>query len=272
VTLGDFEVVGLVPAAGRGKRLEPLPCSKELYPIGFRQDESGESHAEVVSNHLFEKFRRAGLTRAYVIVREGKWDIPAYFGDGRSVGLNMAYLVIKDSIGPPDTLDRAYAFVARQLVAFGFPDILFGPDDVFERLLRHQHETDADIVLGCYPAHDVRQVDMLEMDEGGRIRSIALKPPSSTLNFTWICAVWTAAFSEFMHDFVRGERSTAVRDSAAYRDIDPQGDLPVGAVIKAAIEKGLRVYGVTFPRETYVDIGTPRNLIEALRKRATAPA
>lgn len=272
MTQADSEVVGLVPAAGRGKRLAPLPCSKELYPIGFRQDARGELRSEVVSDHLFEKFRRAGLTRAYVIVREGKWDIPAYFGDGRNIGLNVAYLVIKDSIGPPDTLDRAFAFVARQSVAFGFPDILFGPDDVFERLLRHQDDTNADIVLGCYPAHDVRQVDMLELEEGGRVRSIALKPPSSTLRFTWICAVWTAAFSEFMHNFVRGERSTTVLDTAAYRDIDSQGDLPVGAVIKSAIENGLRVYGVTFPDEPYVDIGTPENLIEALRKRATAPA
>jgi len=28
-------VVGLVPATGRATRITPLPCSKELYPIGL---------------------------------------------------------------------------------------------------------------------------------------------------------------------------------------------------------------------------------------------
>jgi glucose-1-phosphate thymidylyltransferase len=179
--------------------------------------------------------------------------------------MNVAYLVIDDSIGPPDTLDRAYPFVGQQSVAFGFPDILFGPDDVFDRLLRHLDETNSDIVLGLYPAHDVRQMDMIDVGADGRIHSIVLKPPSSQLRYTWVCAVWTAAFTQFMHDFVGSERARADRDALAYRDIDPQGDLPVGAVIKAAIEKRLRVHGVTFPDNTYIDIGTPENLIEAMR-------
>jgi hypothetical protein len=33
------EVVGLVPAGGLGTRTSPLPCSKELYPIGFMRQE-----------------------------------------------------------------------------------------------------------------------------------------------------------------------------------------------------------------------------------------
>ena len=206
------DVVGLVPAAGRGKRIAPLPCSKELYPIGFRPDARGDLRPEVASSHLLEKFRRAGITRAYVILRDGKWDIPAYFGDGRAAGLNLAYVVIEGSIGPPDTLDRAYPFVASQTVAFGFPDILFGPDDVFERLLGHLHRTDADIVLGCYPAHDVRQLDMLDIDDHGRIRSI--RPQAADLGAALLVDLRrvVASFSEFMHDYVGRERASTGRE------------------------------------------------------------
>jgi len=263
----DLDVVGLVPAAGKGKRLAPLPCSKELYPIGFRRDEqSGDLRAEVASLQLFEKFRRARLTNAYVILRDGKWDIPAYLGDGRIVGMNVAYLVIADSLGPPDTLDRAYPFVANTSVAFGFPDILFGPDDVFELLLAHLRQTSSDIVLGLYPAHDVRQMDMVDVNDEGRIRSIILKPPSSDLRYAWVCAVWTPAFTQFMHVFLETERAKADASKLAPRNIDSQGDLPVGAVFKAAVERGLRVHGLTFPHDTYIDIGTPENLIEVVRK------
>lgn len=30
------QLVGLIPAAGRGTRLAPLPFSKELVPVGFQ--------------------------------------------------------------------------------------------------------------------------------------------------------------------------------------------------------------------------------------------
>lgn len=262
-------VIGLVPAAGRANRIGPLPCSKEIYPIGFRRDESGETRPQVASHHLFQKFRRAGATTAFVILRDGKWDIPAYLGDGSVVGIELAYLVIPGSIGPPDTLDRAYSFVANSIIAFGFPDIIFGPDDVFEQLLTRMRDTNADVVLGLYPAQDVRQTDMIDLDAAGRVRSMVLKPPSTTLRYGWACAAWTPAFTRFMHDFVKQERGKAAHDSTAYRLIDAQGDLPMGAVLKAAVEQGLLVYGVAFPSDTWLDIGTPKHLIEAIKAGVT---
>jgi glucose-1-phosphate thymidylyltransferase len=263
----DLDVVGLVPAAGRGKRIAPLPCSKELYPIGFHQyEEDGTLRPKVASHELFEKFRNAGIITAYVILRNGKWDIPAYFGDGQMVGMSLAYLVITDSLGPPDTLDRAYPFVAKRVVALGFPDILFGPNDVFERLLARLYETNSDIVLALYLARDVRLSDMVAFDGEGRIHSMVLKPPASDLRYDWVCAVWTPAFTDFMHAFLKRERAKDDPERLAYRHIDAQGDLPVGLVIKAAMENGLRVYGLTFPHNTYLDIGTPDNLVEAVRE------
>jgi NDP-sugar pyrophosphorylase family protein len=261
------DTVGLIPAAGRGKRIAPLPCSKELYPVGFRPDQHGDLRPEVASTHLLEKFRRAGITRTFIILRDGKWDIPAYYRDGRALGLNLAYVVIDGSIGPPDTLDRASPFIATQTVAFGFPDILFGPDDVFVRLLEHLRRSRTEIVLGCFPGDDVQQLDMLDIDEHGRIRAIDLKPQSSSLRFTWICAVWSPAFSRFMHETVERERATHAQNAQAFRGIDPQGDVPMGAVIRAAIDKGLNVHGVTFPDQRFIDIGTPENLIHALKTR-----
>src|SRR5688572_29373642 len=145
----DSQVVGLVPAAGSGKRIAPLPCSKELFPIGV-QLTNGKPRAKVISHYLLEKYRMAGITTAYFVLREGKWDIPAYFGDGAMLDMHLAYLVISDSCGPPDTLNRAYPFVQNKLIAFGFPDILFTPNDVFKQLLERQMSTNADLVLGLY--------------------------------------------------------------------------------------------------------------------------
>lgn len=105
----------------------------------------------------------------------------------------------------PIQLDRAYPFVQNNLVAFGFLDILFGPDDVYERLLEHLDETNSDIVLGLYPAHDCRLMDIVNIGDDGRAKSIILKPPSTALRYAWVCAVWTPVFTEFIHGFLTSE-------------------------------------------------------------------
>lgn len=261
---GD-KLVGLVPAAGSGSRIAPLPCSKELFPVGMQQDaQTCEPRVKVVGEYLLGKFRDAGIPLAFIILREGKWDIPAYFRDGKSVGLKLAYVVITDSCGPPDSLDRAYRFVADKVVAFGFPDILFTPDNVFTQLLRKQREGQADLVLGLFPAHDHRLMDMVRVDDSGRVTELVLKPLQTDLHYAWICAVWTPMFTQFLHDFMPSDEARQCRRQTE-NQIDPQGDLPVGAVIQAAICKGLRVDGVTFPTGTYIDIGTPDDLAKALK-------
>lgn len=261
----EVDLVGLVPAAGRAKRLMKLPCSKELYPIGFRRDAgSAEFRTEVVSQQLLDKFRRGGVRRAYVVLRDGKWDIPAYFTDGATVGLSLAYVVITDSLGPPDTLDRAYSFVKNEPVAFGFPDILFGPDDVFERLRTRLRDTDAAAVLGLYPTDNPAAMDMVDADDEGQVRAMVLKPKTTTLKYTWACAVWRPVLTEFMHEFLMAERAKALEAAGSYSSIDAQGDLPVGAVLKRAVEEGHLVHAIAFPDQRCLDIGTPGNLVEAV--------
>jgi glucose-1-phosphate thymidylyltransferase len=259
------DVVGLVPAAGTGKRIAPLPCSKELFPIGFAMaGENTEPQPKVVSQYLLEKYRQAGVRKAIVILREGKWDIPAYFGDGSRLDMDLAYVVIADSCGPPDTLDRAYPFVRGKVVTFGFPDIMFGPESVYSVLLDKQVADGLDLALGLYVAHDCRRMDMVDFDATGRIRSMVLKPDQSELRYAWLCGVWTPVFTDFLHEYLASSRRNRNLDQLRDRKIDAQGDLPVGAVIQAAIKEGLRVGGVPFPDEKYIDIGTPDDLVEAV--------
>ena len=85
-----------------------------------------------------------------MVIRDGKWDIPNYFRDGRLVDLSLAYIVIAGSLGPPDTIDRAYPFIEQKRVAFGFPDILFGPDDAYRQLIEAQERTGAEVVLDLH--------------------------------------------------------------------------------------------------------------------------
>ena len=262
-----LEVVGLVPAAGMAKRLQPFPCSKEVYPVGFAMDQkSGLPRPKVAAQYLLEKFKTAGITKAFLVIKDGKWDIPNYFREGDLVGLSLAYLVIAGSLGPPDTLDRAYPFLAQKRVAFGFPDILFGPDDAYVRLIQRQEETGADVVLGLHLIEDPRVWDMVDCDEEGRIHALVMKPASTTLTYGWCCAVWTPVFTDFLHRFLRADETKRNLDRLASKANDPSGDLAVGIVLQAAMKAGLVMQSVKFPGARYLDIGTPENLLKAVRE------
>ena len=165
------EVIGLIPAAGRAKRISPLPCSKELYPVGFwRSPDEKEGRPKVACHYLLEKMRAAGITKAYIVLREGKWDIPAYLQDGAIADMHLGYLMLGLPYGVPYTLDQAYPFVRDAIIAFGFPDILFQPDDAFVQLVAKQDASNADIMLGLFPADSPQKVDMVDLDEKGRVR------------------------------------------------------------------------------------------------------
>lgn len=216
---------------------------------------------KVACHYLLEKLRLAGVTKTFIVLRKGKWDIPAYLGDGGLVDMHLAYLTVGSTFGPPYTLDQAYPFVEDSVVAFGFPDILIEPDDIFVQLLKRQASSKADVVLALFVPHDVRQMDMVDVDEDGRVRAMRIKPEKTNLQYGWICSVWTAAFTQFMHRYLRFNEEQQVKGTK--RGTVERSELSVGHVIAAAIQQGLHVEGLPFPNGRYLDIGTAHDLARA---------
>jgi glucose-1-phosphate thymidylyltransferase len=254
VTSSSLPLLGLIPAAGRAERLGPLPCSKELLPIGFRETPKGPV-PKVVGHYLLERFRAGGVRRIFMVLHESKGDVPRYFGSGEMADVALAYLSIPGSRSVPETLDRAYPFVQGSLVALGFPDVIFEPVDAYARLVERQAETQADLVLGLFPAERFQTTDMVELGPDGRVLRVEVRPASTSLRFNWLIAVWGPAFTEYLHD--------AVRSAPA-----GEGELQIGAVVQGAVAAGLHVEGVEFPSGFYRDVGVPAELAAALREHA----
>jgi glucose-1-phosphate thymidylyltransferase len=249
--------VGLIPAAGYATRLGALPHSKEIQPIGtyLAPDGSG-ARPKVVSHYLLEKMRHAGIDRAYFILRDGKRDIAAHFKDGATVDMILDYLFVTVPYGTPYTLDVAYPLVGDCLVALGFPDILFSSDNAYTRLIEHQAKSGADVVLGLFPTDQPQATDVVAFDDQARIVQVLPKPRQTRLSHTWGIAVWTPAFTEFMHNYLAG-LPIPTKDTR---------ELFVGDVVQAGITSGLRVEGVTVSDTSFLDIGTPENLARAIRE------
>ena len=254
-------VIGLVPAAGEARRLGHLPCSKEILPVGLADTADGP-RVRVACEALFDGFRRAGIDRALMILRRGKWDVPAHLGDGRRLGVRLAYLAIEPTGSVPETLDHAWPFVEDADVALGFPDTSFEPRDAYTHLLERlwHGEPRPEVVLGCVPTDRSEKTDMVETDGsgpdgGGRVRRIVVKERDTGLSHAWMIAVWRPLFSRFLHQYL------AERPAAAGAD-----ELYPGHVLQAAIDDGLRVDAVVFPAGRFLDVGTPGDLRRALQE------
>ncbi len=253
------ETVGLIPAAGLGTRISPLPCSKELFPIGYTLNTDKEPIPKPVAQYLLERMQGAGITNAYIILRNGKWDIPAYFGDGNGLSMNLAYLIMRKSYGTPFSADQAYTFIKDKRVAFGFPDILFEPKDAFIQLLQKQEVAQADVVLGLFQVEHPEKWDTVTRADDGRILSINPKPAAVVSPYAWVMAVWSPAFTDFMHRYLtkweqeRGE----------------QTELSIGHVVQQALKAGLQIQSVLFENGSCLDIGTPADLVQAVQQHAT---
>jgi glucose-1-phosphate thymidylyltransferase len=266
MTLPLSKVIGLIPAAGHGTRLAPLPMSKELYPIGVSVSGEGTIRLRVAAAYLLERMAAAGVRKSFIVIRPGKWDIPAYFGDGSCVGMRLAYLTVHVPYGVPFTLNQALPFLGDKIIAFGFPDILFWPESAYDTILRRLNDSLADIVLGLFPTDEPSKVGLVDFDSRGRVLGVYEKSTTADLGFMWAIAVWRPTFSQFLRSFVEDSLQCLSNKEAAGLARHSLPEYPIGDVIHAAVQSGLIVEAEVFTRGSYIDIGTPGNLVKAVQQ------
>jgi glucose-1-phosphate thymidylyltransferase len=240
-------IIGLVPAAGFATRMGELPCSKELLPIGWTPGHDPSDREKPLAGYLLECLASGGVSRALVITREEKEDIPRRLGDGSEWGLELDYLFVGPTRSTVETLDAAYERVRDSVVALGYPDIVFRPADAYRQLAGTWGHGGADVALGLFPGSQPERSDMVELGPAGGVRRIYVKQPDRGLTFTWSIALWGPRFTGYLHEIAR-------------RTDERPRELHVGDVIQHAIDNGLRVVARAFADGASTDLGTPAAL------------
>ena len=257
-----MEIIGLIPAGGQAKRLGKIPCSKEILPVyNSKLKENNNFKINVISEYLINSYRIAGIDKIYFILRQGKWDIPAYFGDGTDFGVKISYLIMNLPYGTPFTLDQAYHFTKDKYVALGYPDIVFRPVNAFIEVKDKMSETNADIVLGVFRIKNYKKWDMIEFDNRGKIKDIIIKQDRPDLKYGWTIALWNTTFWDFMHEYIQD-----VIKNNGKEDLKTEGlllrELYPGDIFLEAIKNGMNAEAVIFEDGTSIDIGTPEDFKE----------
>src|SRR4051794_37358131 len=168
---------GIVPAAGRGSRIQPLGFSKELLPLGTRSRDEVERPC-AVSEYLVERMVIAGADKLCFVIAPGKSDILEYFGQYGHA--NTAYVVQPRASGLCDAIFRAEPLIGcDELVTVGLPDTVWFPHDAL------CHLPDDTLSFLLFPVDNPELFDAVLLEHGDRVREIQVKKPSAASNWIW---------------------------------------------------------------------------------------
>ena len=169
---------GIIPAAGRGTRIQPLAFSKELLPIGSKRSGHTEKPC-AVSEHLVDRMLAAGVDKLCFVIAPGKSDILEYYGD-RYGGADICYVVQPAATGLCDALFRALPFVAAGDVAcVGLPDTIWFPAGALASL------PDDALSLLLFPVEHPELFDAVVLDERDQVLEVRVQQRDPGTDWIW---------------------------------------------------------------------------------------
>lgn len=222
---------GIVPAAGRGSRIQPLAFSKELLPVGSRLDGLTERPC-AVSEYLVRRMILGGADKICFVIAPGKSDILEYYGAAYG-SASIAYVVQPEPVGLCDAIFRALPLIGTEPVIVGLPDTIWFPEDALAAL----PDT---LSFLLFPVERPELFDAVVLGGNGRVRAIEVKQPSPSTNWIWGAFRMPGRVLADLHELWRA------------RD---RRDEYVGTLINAYIEAGGEARGVQ-AGQAYVDVGT----------------
>lgn len=232
---------GVIPAAGKGSRIQPLAFSKELLPVGSRMDR-GNERPLAVSEYLVERMIAGGATRICFVVSPGKTDILEYYGS-KVYSADVCYTVQTQPLGLCDALFRALPFIgADEQVLFGLPDTVWFPEEGFTWL------DDGALSFLLFPVERPELFDAVSTGLAGDVIEIEVKKSRPSTNWVWGAFKMPAStFGELYRLWCDRGRS----------------DEYLGTLVNAWLAQGGRAMGV-HAGERYVDVGTIHGYREAI--------
>jgi len=243
------ELIGLIPAAGKGVRLG-LPYPKELYPV------IRNNHYKPISQFVVDNLTSSGVRHVVFVVNETKHQLIGYFGNGHRFGCHISYVVQEampdqsqsTSPGLAHALDSAYHLTQGKTVFFGMADTIMQPQDLFAQA-RNAASPEDDVILILFSTTRPEKFGMVKMDAGNRVLEIIDKPQQTTLTKMWGSIIWRPRFTEHLHDYVHR-----------------QGIGDFALIMNAAIAKGMTFRGVHMVNQPYIDLGTYDEIMEMDRR------
>jgi dTDP-glucose pyrophosphorylase len=237
-------MIGVIPAAGAGQRMQPLGGSKELLPVGTRVVD-GVERPKAVSEYLVERMIAAGATQICMVISAEKSDLVRYYAE-RDYPADIFYVVQPRPLGLCDALFRADAFThPHEQVLIGLPDTIWFPENAYLPALDHSA---AAVHLLLFPEQDPSRFDAVTCDPRGLVWEVEVKAPRPHSHWIWGAITTTGQ---------------AFRDLKGLWESRHCEDEYFGSLLNAYIGAGNAIQA-HHSGETYIDVGTIEGYHRAL--------
>ena len=232
-------LIGLIPAAGRGERLK-LPFPKELYPVDH------DGIYKPVSQFILENLTSSGVDHVVFVINATKHQVIHYYGDGHKFNCRISYVVQETrgsensstSPGLAHAIDAAFHLIRNKTVFFGMADTIIEPTDIFAQAYQDA-SSEEDVILGVFPTDEPHKFGAVKLNPDKSVDRIEDKQENTKLNEMWGFIIWRSKFTEYLHDCVQA------------------GESDFGKLMNDAIAKeGMKFRGHRVVAGKYLDMGT----------------
>ena len=233
---------GLIPAAGKGERMEPFTDAypKELLPVGEK----------AVIHHAIEDMKEAGITDICIVVGWKQHAIMDYLGSGDDLGVQLTYVVQDERNGLAGAVKSAEHYLEDETFAVVLGDNYVDDKTDLKNLVEYHKEKDVQTTLGAFKPDDVTSYGIIDPEkEGESIQGLVEKPDKNK------------APSEI------GVSGLYIFEPVIFQAIEKiekgkADEYQLTDAIHKLVEQG---YGVHYRmiKGTRIDVGTPERLREA---------
>jgi glucose-1-phosphate thymidylyltransferase long form len=232
---------GVIPAAGRGTRLEPvtLAIPKELLIVGDK----------AIIEYVIEAMKSVGVTDITIVVGWRKHAILDYLGSGERLGVKLTYVVQDNRTGLAKAVLTTEHVIGDEPFLIILGDNFFYPQTFLKDILAFHKEKKADVTIGVAEIEDTTRHGIIQPGPDNRILNMVEKPqPKDAPSNLGIIGVYIVSSSIF----------------DAIRKIKPgvNNEYQLTDAIKMMIDTGSHVY-YTKINGKHIDIGTMNDLKKA---------
>jgi glucose-1-phosphate thymidylyltransferase long form len=158
---------GLIPAAGKGTRMEPFTNAypKELLPVGEK----------AVIEHCIEDMKEAGIKDIVVVVGWKQHAILDYLGSGEEYGVQLTYVVQDDRNGLAGAVKAGEHLLNDEAFAVVLGDNYVDDKEALKQLVDFHQDRGFDATIGTFKPEDVTSYGVLDV-EGNEVKGMVEKP------------------------------------------------------------------------------------------------
>ncbi len=159
---------GVIPAAGKGNRLEPLTLAmpKEMIRIGKKP----------VIEHVIDNLKACGIVDILIITGWKKGPILDYLGSGKRFGVNITYRVQEEQKGPADAVYMAKEWVNNHDFVVIYGDNYFRPPENLMKVMEFHKKMKSYATVLLHPVDDPTRFGIVKIGDKCKVLGMIEKP------------------------------------------------------------------------------------------------